>query len=185
MEEKLIYRDNQALLLSLGLGEPATKPAKSAEALKKLHIAAQKRKLKDEKAHQPDTDIAEGRKEDTPQQKRPRPSLASTVASSSGDGSSSRRSSRSIQPIKRLADEVFAEGPEDEFIDDEGIKRKRRGEEPLRRAKSLGQRTQNPYVTMFTKPGLFSRKQFGHIPGVEVGRTWATRMECSTDAIHA
>ena len=48
MEEKLIYRDNQALLLSLGLGEPATQPAKSAEALKKLHIAAQKRKLKDE-----------------------------------------------------------------------------------------------------------------------------------------
>ena len=111
-----------------------------------MHIAAQKRKLKEEKAHQPDTDIAEERKEDTPQQKRPRPSLASTVASPSGDGSL-RRSSRSIQPIKRLADEVFAEGPEDEFIDDEGIKRKRRGEAPLRRAKSLGQRTQNPYVS--------------------------------------
>jgi len=154
IEEKLIYRDNQALLLSLGLGEPATKPAKSAEALKKLHIAAQKRKLTDERAYKPDTDIAEERKEDTPQQKRPRPSLASTVASPSGDGSL-RRSSRSIQPIKRLADEVFAEGPEDEFIDDEGIKRKRRGEAPLRRAKSLGQRTQNPYVSngLFTDLG--------------------------------
>jgi len=111
-----------------------------------LHIAAQKRKLKDEKAFKPREDTAEEQEEDAPQQKRPRPSLASTVAGPSGDGSSLRRSSRSIRPIKRLADEVFAEGPEDEFIDDEGIKRKRRDEEPLRRAKSLGQRTQNPYV---------------------------------------
>lgn len=28
-------------------------------------------------------------------------------------------------------------------------------------------------------------KQYGHIPGVEVGRWWASRMDCSTDAVHA
>lgn len=32
---------------------------------------------------------------------------------------------------------------------------------------------------------LTFRKQFGHIPGVEVGTWWASRMDCSTAAVHA
>ena len=120
-------RDNQALLLSLGLGEPSTKPSKSAESLKKLNIAAKKKRLQDERAFKPE--VEEEKEEDTPRRKRP--SLASTVASPSAtgrDGSLLRRSSRSVQAIKRLADEVFAEATEDDFDDDdeEGVKKKRR-----------------------------------------------------------
>ncbi|AAW41176.2 conserved hypothetical protein [Cryptococcus deneoformans JEC21] len=32
---------------------------------------------------------------------------------------------------------------------------------------------------------LHNPKTFGHIPGVEVGKWWATRMEASADAVHA
>jgi hypothetical protein len=140
-------RDNQALLLSLGLGEPSTKPTKSSASLQRLNIAAKKKRLQDERAFKPEVE-EEKEKEDTPRRKTP--SLASTVASPSAtgsDGSLLRRSSRSIQAIKRLADEVFAEAAEDEFDDDEGVKRKKKtGGEPQRLAKSLGKRTQNPYV---------------------------------------
>lgn len=145
-------RDNQALLLSLGLGEPSTKPSKSAESLKKLNIAAKKKRLQDERAFKPE--VEEEKEEDTPRRKRP--SLASTVASPSAtgrDGSLLRRSSRSVQAIKRLADAVFAEATEDDFDDDdeEGVKKKKKkrrtGGEPLRKAKSLGKRTQDPYVS--------------------------------------
>jgi len=142
-------RDNQALLLSLGLGEPSTKPSKSAESLKKLNIAAKKKRLQDERAFKPE--VEEEKEEDTPRRKRP--SLAGTVTSPTAtgrDGSILRRSSRSVQAIKRLADEVFAEATEDDFDDDdeEGVKKKRRtGGEPLRKAKSLGKRTQDPYVS--------------------------------------
>ena len=181
-------RDNQALLLSLGLGEPSTKPTKSAASLQKLNIAAKKKRLQDERAFKPE--VEEEKEDDTPRRKRP--SLASTTASPSAtgrDGSLLRRSSRSVQAIKRLADEVFAEAAEADFDDEEGVKRKRKtGGEPQRMAKSLGKRTQNPYVPYRPgrdSQGLMCRKQFGHIPGVEVGRTWASRMECSTDAIHA
>jgi E3 ubiquitin-protein ligase UHRF1 len=82
---------------------------------------------------------------------------------------------------------------EDELVEDdeEGVKVKRSrsiktDHMPQRAAKSLGIRTQDPYV--HSAPSilvLITRKQFGHIPGVEVGRTWASRIECSTDAIHA
>jgi hypothetical protein len=139
-------RDNQALL---GLGEPSTKPTKSAASLQKLNIAAKKKRLQDERAFKPEVEEEkEEEEEDTPRRKRP--SLASTTASPSAtgrDGSLLRRSSRSVQAIKRLADEVFAEATEDDFDDDEGVKRKRKtGGEPQRLAKSLGKRTQNPYV---------------------------------------
>jgi len=140
-------RDNQALLLSLGLGEPSTKPTKSAASLQKLNIAAKKKRLQDERAFKPEIE-PEKVEEDTPRRKRP--SLASTTSSPTAtgrDGSLLRRSSRSVQAIKRLADEVFAEAAEDDFDDDEGVKRKRKtGGEPQRLAKSLGKRTQNPYV---------------------------------------
>jgi hypothetical protein len=140
-------RDNQALLLSLGLGEPSAKPTKSAASLQRLNIAAKKKRLQDERAFKPEVE-GENEEEDTPRQKRP--SLASGTASPSAtgrDGSLLRRSSRSVQAIKRLADEVFAEATEDDFDDDEGVKRKRKtGGEPQRLAKSLGKRTQNPYV---------------------------------------
>ena len=143
-------RDNQALLLSLGLGEPSTKPTKSAESLKKLNIAAKKKRLQDERAFRPEV---EEQREDDDTPRRKKPSLAGTEASPSAtgrDGSLLRRSSRSVQAIKRLADEVFAEATEDDFDDDdeEGVKKKRRtGGEPLRKAKSLGKRTQDPYVS--------------------------------------
>jgi E3 ubiquitin-protein ligase UHRF1 len=179
-------RDNQALLLSLGLGEPSTKPSKSAESLKKLQIAAKKRKtLEDKAAFTPDT-IEEAKDEDMPRRKRP--SLASTVASSgAADGSPLRRSSRSVRAIKRVADETFVDAPEDDIDHDEGKTKRRPNGEPQRLAKSLGKRTQNPYVpeVWVQETQLRYSKQFGHIPGVEVGRTWASRMECSTDAIHA
>jgi hypothetical protein len=140
-------RDNQALLLSLGLGEPSTKSTKSAASLQKLNIAAKKKRLQDERAFKPELG-EEKDEEDTPRRKRP--SLASTTASPSAtgrDGSMLRRSSRSVQAIKRLADEVFSEAAEDDFDDDEGVKRKKKtGGEPQRLAKSLGKRTQNPYV---------------------------------------
>jgi hypothetical protein len=140
-------RDNQALLLSLGLGEPSTKPTKSAASLQNLNIAAKKKRLQDERAFKPELEEQKD-EEDTPRRKRR--SLASTTASPSAtgrDGSLLRRSSRSVQAIKRLADEVFPEAAEDDFDDDEGVKRKRKTEgEPQRLAKSLGKRTQNPYV---------------------------------------
>jgi len=146
-------RDNQALLLSLGLGEPSTKPSKSAESLKRLNIAAKKRRLQDEKSFKPDQVDEKDEEEEAP--KRKRPSLASVVASPSGkDGSPLRRSGRSVRAIKRLADEVFADAPEDDFDEEEGIKRKNRvGGEPQRMAKSLGKRTQDPFVP----PLLFGR----------------------------
>jgi hypothetical protein len=136
-------------LLSLGLGEPSTKPAKSAESLKKLQqSAAKKRKAQDKSAFKPDLLEVEDEKEaekDTPQRKRP--SLASVVASpSASDGSLLRRSSRSVRAIKRLADEVFAHAPEDDFEDEERTSRKRNGGEPLRKAKSLGKRIHDPCV---------------------------------------
>ena len=143
-------RDNQALLLSLGLGEPSTKPTKSAASLQKLNIAAKKKRLQDERAFKPELGEEKEEEEGTPRRKRP--SLANGTASPSAtgrDGSLLRRSSRSVQAIKRLADEVFAEAAEDDFDDEEeeGVKKKRRtGGEPLRKAKSLGKRTQNPYV---------------------------------------
>ncbi|KAN0063769.1 hypothetical protein ACQY0O_003819 [Thecaphora frezii] len=32
---------------------------------------------------------------------------------------------------------------------------------------------------------IHSPKQFGHIPGIPVGKVWEKRMHCSTDAVHA
>jgi len=59
-----MHRDNQALLLSLGLGEPSTKPTKSAASLQKLNIAAKKKRLQDERAFKPE--VEEEREADTP-----------------------------------------------------------------------------------------------------------------------
>ncbi|KAG9016268.1 hypothetical protein FRB90_003558 [Tulasnella sp. 427] len=62
---------------------------------------------------------------------------------------------------------AVADGEEDE---EEGLYED--GEERDRPRHKIGERTQDP-------------KQFGHIPGVPVGKTWELRMHCSTDAVHA
>jgi hypothetical protein len=62
------------------------------------------------------------------------------------DGSTLRRSRRSINSIKRFKDEVYVEESGVEFLvdDDDDKKVRRTGGEPQRVAKSLGVRTQDP-----------------------------------------
>lgn len=174
-----VYRDNQELLLSLGLSGPTAKVATKAqsaksEAARKAVIKRQKAQV-DKEVYKPSAeDEAEDAKED--EDDKPSPKRARTAtASVTGEPSLLRRSSRSIRSISRLGNESFKDelDSDDESSPARGTGSKRKSyNEPQRNAKKLGVRTENP-------------KQFGHIPGVEVGRCWATRMECSTDAIHA
>lgn len=169
-------RDNQALLLSLGLGSSgpaAIKPAAkvSSPLVKLAALKRQKRKQADSAVYAPPADNEEAEDEEgeegTPKRRR-------SISTTASVDSPLRRSARSSRRTSRLADEVASEAS----MSASPAPKKRASyrddgdREPMRQVKKLGVRTEDP-------------KQFGHIPGVEVGRCWATRMECSTDAIHA
>jgi E3 ubiquitin-protein ligase UHRF1 len=59
-------------------------------------------------------------------------------------------------------------GGDEAFVDDD----EDANNERQRKAQKLGVRLHNP-------------KRFGHIPGVEVGTWWPSRMDASTAAVHA
>ncbi|WVR08553.1 hypothetical protein IAU60_005608 [Kwoniella sp. DSM 27419] len=181
-------RDNEALLLSLGLSTPpsqsqpkrTTKPATSKPRLKERVVIPRRRALSARRSNAPseddystDQDEAQDGKDDedyrsaprrrTVRRTVPRRSLRASVKESSAPDYTGR--------TQRL----FVEIPQKS----KGVKRSRSesdgeqdGYKPMRKAQKLGIRTQNP-------------KTYGHIPGVEVGRWWASRMDCSTDAVHA
>jgi E3 ubiquitin-protein ligase UHRF1 len=142
-----------------------------AEAARRAVIKRQELKIdKEVYKPSPDDQAEEESDDEKPSPKRKR-------VSEQGVTSLLRRSSRSSRPVSRLGDELARENSTfDDDLDSpasgKGSKRNSYSGELQRNAKRLGVRTQNP-------------KRFGHIPGVEVGRCWATRMECSTDAIHA
>lgn len=179
-------RDNQALLLSLGLASPAAKAGgtgsskSGAASLAKLaalkRSQASKKKKVDADAFKPEAEAAEEDDEDE-EDRRAAKRRRSVASSEASESSGLRRSSRSSRPISRFSNDTgFDDSASDFSASPASVKgSKRNGDtfrEPQRQAKKLGVRTENP-------------KRFGHIPGVEVGRCWATRMECSTDAIHA
>jgi hypothetical protein len=92
--------------------------------------------------------------------KRKRPSLAGTADTASGEGSPLRRSLRSVKSLQRLDDEVDIKA-EDGLVehDEEGVKVKRNrsvktDHMPQRAAKSLGTRTQDPYVQTLWDTGM-------------------------------
>jgi len=152
-DNTLTIRDNQALLLSLGLASPSSGPTKShATSHKKLQIAAQKKRKLERGAYTPQAE-PDAEEEDVPLSRRKRPSLASAaVTEGGGGGGPLRRSLRSVKSIQRLGDEIDIKA-EDESVDgdEEGVKVKRsrsiKGDHiPQRAAKSLGIRTQDPYV---------------------------------------
>lgn len=170
-------RDNQELLLSLGLSGPTAKVSTKAQSAKsdaaRKAVLKRQRAKADKEVYKPAPDEeAQEESEDEGKQspKRKRPSLTTS------ETGSLRRSTRSVRAISRLGDEISLQSEylsDDASTDRKGAGSKRKSfNEPQRNAKKLRVRTENP-------------KQFGHIPGVEVGRCWATRMECSTDAIHA
>ncbi|WVF68062.1 hypothetical protein IAT40_002825 [Kwoniella sp. CBS 6097] len=189
-------RDNEALLLSLGLGAPTTK-SKTASASKRNNAentqAKPRPKQKSKSAPRKsasalsskqsnvDSDDDEESSSSTPVRKVRKLAAEETT----GLRRSARSSARSTpdyvgrqamyveipsksKSLKRRRGGDGSEESEDEEDDyeEEGDR------ELMRRAQKLGVRTQDP-------------KTFGHIPGVEVGTWWATRMDCSTDAVHA
>ncbi|WVQ95618.1 hypothetical protein IAU59_002716 [Kwoniella sp. CBS 9459] len=189
-------RDNEALLLSLGLAAPTTKPTAAsalgrkvqAKAKPKPNTAPRKSALSSKKSN---IDTDEDESSDTARPRKAR-KLSDSKAqegiagiSVSGLRRSARTSSARSTPDYVGRQMLYVEIPSNA----KSVKRQRRdsgsdvsddddgyeGEgdwELMRRAQKLGIRTQDP-------------KTFGHIPGVEVGRWWATRMDCSTDAVHA
>ncbi|WWC92266.1 uncharacterized protein L201_007220 [Kwoniella dendrophila CBS 6074] len=164
-------KDNEALLLSLGLGAPT-----GPKVLKK--VVPKKKK---------DTDIF--KPEITSRPARIQKSFTiddvetpDSVSSADGRRRSTRASARNTPNysgdtplwkedvvIASISGSIKRSRQKDDEDDPESDEEDRWRQ---RKAQKLGIRTQDP-------------KTFGHIPGVEVGRCWPTRMECSTDAIHA
>ncbi|WVW80869.1 hypothetical protein I302_102859 [Kwoniella bestiolae CBS 10118] len=176
-------KDNEALLLSLGLGAPSLPKAQPKKAIQKS-----KKKDEGDSTFKPEKTIRPIRA-----LPKPKPKPAEGTANNSEDGEATnglRRSTRSsgrttirpnytgesplwkedVKPIlsrsstKRSRDNDNDEQDEEEEDEEDRWRQ--------RKAQRLGIRTEDP-------------KQFGHITGVEVGRCWATRMDCSTDAVHA
>ncbi|WWC65081.1 uncharacterized protein I303_107695 [Kwoniella dejecticola CBS 10117] len=171
-------KDNEALLLSLGLGAPIIPKAPKKAVLEK------KKKNNDDGTFKHET---------TPQLPRIKKPMIRDVevstpgsTSTSGGANGLRRSGRSS--VGGSTPDYKGDSPlwrEDAIVRSKSLKRSFSTREVdsdeedqdendwrQRKAQKLGIRTADP-------------KTFGSIPGVEVGRCWATRMECSTDAIHA
>ncbi|OCF54749.1 hypothetical protein L486_07883 [Kwoniella mangroviensis CBS 10435] len=171
-------KDNEALLLSLGLGAPSTP---KAQAPPKKHIS--KKKTDDNSTFQ----LEKPTREVKPKL-RPLVKIDGEIDTSTDGLRRSTRSSSRItngsKPNYTGDSPLYREDVKPSLSRSTSPKRKRQDEDDddddveeenrwkLRKAQKLGIRTEDP-------------KQFGHIPGVEVGRCWATRMDCSTDAVHA
>lgn len=175
-------KDNAALLLSLGLEPPKPATAKKKAVVPKAKQAP-KKKARAEAAYV-DAPPSDDNDEESAERVR-RSSRPKKAAKSNGNGDTNlRRSSRQSNAPVRFTQLKDGDDYDDDDSDDDeagygGKKRKRKatnhfksGHEPQRLAQSLGIRTQNP-------------KRFGAIPGVEVGSWWASRMDCSTAAVHA
>ncbi|WWD20679.1 hypothetical protein CI109_105155 [Kwoniella shandongensis] len=177
-------RDNEALLLSLGLSTPSLPKKVSAPKPKpkpktpnsdnsNLRKSAIERKRKRELSNETsgvdtpgrsltdtESDVSSTRRRSGRISARPTPDYKS----------SGLRESPYLTPTKKSRVKKEEEESDEEY---EGGKRNgAQGDGRLRNAQKLGLRTQDP-------------KTFGHIPGVEVGKWWATRMDASTDAVHA
>ncbi|ORX41032.1 PUA-like domain-containing protein [Kockovaella imperatae] len=185
-------RDNEALLLSLGLSSPGARiaPENPKPPLKKAPFTTLRKSLsvkrKLEAEDQDDSSRTSAKRTTTGMGDSPAESPASgdgnlrrsgrtpgRKVDYTGDGSSigSPSSVRSSTIAgSRTGSSTLVD--DDEFIHDKEEDEDAKDMARQRNAQRMGVRTQDP-------------KQFGHIPGVEVGRWWASRMDCSTDAIHA
>ncbi|WWC72548.1 uncharacterized protein I206_106510 [Kwoniella pini CBS 10737] len=163
-------KDNEALLLSLGLGAPII-----PKAPKKLSISKKKNDKNDDDTFKLET---------TPRPARIQKPIIREIKSNTPDSVNGlRRSGRSSvggsTPNYKGNSSLWRE---DAIIRSKSLKRSKRevdseeeeseDDSRQRKAQKLGFRTADP-------------KTFGHISGVEVGKCWASRMDCSTDAIHA
>ncbi|WWC98541.1 hypothetical protein V866_005433 [Kwoniella sp. B9012] len=173
-------KDNEALLLSLGLGAPSMPKAPSKKVIPKkkndddftFKLEKPTRVVKHKlKPVVRTADLIDGEID------------TSTIGLRRSTRSSSR-TSNGTKPNYTGDSPLYREDVKP-TLSRSSSKRKRQDEDDedaetdeeenrwkLRKAQKLGIRTEDP-------------KQFGHIPGVEVGRCWATRMDCSTDAVHA
>ncbi|WVQ85922.1 hypothetical protein IAT38_008090 [Cryptococcus sp. DSM 104549] len=166
-------RENEALLKSLGIARPAS-PVKKAQTPAKKKATPLKRKL--------DSSGAEnGSGEESGSVKRSdsvRSARRAVDAGADGEVSTPSTRRRSMRFEGKEAPDYLKEVVTPRSSPAGTPRRRGRDEsEELedgrqRNAQKLGVRLHNP-------------KTFGHIPGVEVGRQWATRMDASTDAIHA
>ncbi|KAH8120366.1 PUA-like domain-containing protein [Phellopilus nigrolimitatus] len=95
-----------------------------------------------------------------------RPRKAARVADEDGDGAGLRRSSRNSG--KKVDYAGIEQDRSARAFRTSTLAKETMGSEP----RDANKRTQDP-------------KQYGPIPGVEVGTWWETRQACSTDAIHA
>ncbi|WRT70677.1 uncharacterized protein IL334_007675 [Kwoniella shivajii] len=170
-------KDNEALLLSLGLSAPVIPKAPTRKAVQKKKNDEENGSLKVES-------------EKTPRSIRVRQSIIVESENGSPESNSSgltrRRSSRARTRAGGLT--INYKGDSPLWREDVPVQRRKRTRDEndgsdddkdkegddwrQRKAQKLGTRTEDP-------------KSFGHIPGVEVGTCWPTRMDCSTDAVHA
>ncbi|KAK8850496.1 hypothetical protein IAR55_004414 [Kwoniella newhampshirensis] len=190
-------RDNEALLLSLGLSAPSDPKRsigktnkKPSGALRKTVIFERKRKRKREASLSSDAelntpgrwsstlvdgtsqgggDTASSLRRSTRTSARPTP-CRTDFGSRTGSVSGTSTPTRNARVEKQEGEESDESGSE--YEGPRGRKMVGNGDGRMRNAQRLGVRTQDP-------------KTFGHIPGVEVGRWWPTRMDASTDAVHA
>jgi len=169
-------RANQELLLSLGLANAPMPKAKRTKPKAKPTIKA-KRKLADAAYAAPASPSSESDSEDEKPKKKAKPGRPQREGS--------RRSSRVSRPPPKFDPSAYASDGTDSDDEDGGYRPKRRDREDrelMRNAQRLGKRIHDPYVLLATSSD--NRRTFGHIPGVPVGTWWATRMDCSTAAVH-
>ncbi|OCF43615.1 hypothetical protein I317_02506 [Kwoniella heveanensis CBS 569] len=172
-------RDNEALLLSLGLSAPSTKPKPRAapgtsKNANKVKTAGSKSVLSSKRSNV-STD-AEDASDGTTTPRRPHKIRKVTEESEEGTPVSglrrSARSSARSTPDYVGRQTLYVEIPtksnrqrrredDGEGSENDEAYEAERDRELMRRAQKLGVRTQDP-------------KTFGHIPGVEVGTWWAT-----------
>lgn len=160
---------NKALLMSLGLEQlqnfaPAA-VSKPAAPKPKLKVAAQT------KAKPKAKQSALKRKREEEEDFREEETKAARLEGEDGDDGRRRSTRRSGKPVTYNEEELVKK--KEKAASDAKLRTQELGEDSTGRVGNrLGQRKHSP-------------KQFGAIPGVEVGTWWETRAECSTDAIHA
>ncbi|KZT61381.1 hypothetical protein CALCODRAFT_491183 [Calocera cornea HHB12733] len=169
-QRRLNILKNKELLATLGLGVATFALPPSAAGGPVKPAAPSKRPRTSEPAPKPKKArrvlVNVKNEEDTPGLRRSSRSAARGVSYRELDD----RSVKSTPVKKSVRVKMEDDYDESQSDDDEGEDDYVRT--PQRKAQRLGVRTEDP-------------KQFGSIPGVEVGTWWPSRMDCSTAAIHA
>ncbi|KZS92987.1 hypothetical protein SISNIDRAFT_92679 [Sistotremastrum niveocremeum HHB9708] len=151
---------NKALLEALGLPEISASVAPSSTKKRKATTSQSSDSKRPKKVPRPDLSIPDpGSSETTPEPTERRRSARNAGKKVEYNGEAQTNPGDSL--VKSRLPRIVSEG---NFIEHES------NTEYV--GNKLGKRLHNP-------------KTYGHIPGIEVGTWWATRAQCSTDAVHA